>query len=157
MNLPGMTIQELFWPPPSCSRTFWHSGDINGPTTFVLLCHRSYSRPSYSQQWKGGWSKTLKFSPRKYIKNPYKWGWRVDSAICEVAVKQNFKVSRAQMFKKSAACYRQIHMCFGLNKHYNQYLSINQLLRPQLKIQRQGLQLQMNIPVIIWTVKEIIL
>lgn len=80
----------------------------------------------------------------------------MDSAICEAAVKQDFKVSRAQMFK-SAACYRQLHMCFGLNKHYNQYLSINQLLRPQLKIQRQGLQLQMNIPVIIWTVKEIIL
>lgn len=97
------------------------------------------------------------FSKKIYQKNTYKWGWRVDSAICEVAVKQNFKVSRAQMFKKSAACYRQIHMCFGLNKHYNQYLSINQLLRPQLKIQRQGLQLQMNIPVIIWTVKEIIL
>lgn len=53
-------------------------------------------------------------------------------------VKQCFNISCAQMFKKSAVCYRQIHMCFGSNKHYNQYLSMNQLLSPQLKIQGQG-------------------
>lgn len=68
----------------------------------------------------------------------YKRCWRVNTDICERAVKQHFNVSSTQMFRKSTVCYCQIHMSFGLNKHYNQYLSKNQLLSPQLKIQRQG-------------------
>lgn len=62
----------------------------------------------------------------------------VNTAICKMAIKQRFSVSPIQLFKKSTVCYCQIHMCFGLSKHYNQYLSKNQLFSPQLKIQRQG-------------------
>lgn len=54
-----------------------------------------------------------------------------------MADKRRFNVSCTQMFK-SIVCSCQIHMCFGSNRHYNQYLSKNQLLSPQLKIQRQG-------------------
>lgn len=54
-----------------------------------------------------------------------------------MADERRFNVSCTQMFE-SIVCYCQIHMCFSSNRHYNQYLSKNQLLSPQLKIQRQG-------------------
>lgn len=40
--------------------------------------------------------------------------------------------------RSSRSVNHQIHMCYGLNKRCNHYLPKNQLLSPQLKIQRQG-------------------
>lgn len=81
----------------------------------------------------------------------YERCWEVNTAICEMAIKQRFSVSCTQMFKERTVCYCQIHMGFGLNKLYNQNLSELQLLSPQLKIQRQG---STNIPVIISMLKK---